>query len=105
MPLGYNLPMKGITPLVASHILRLFAEADREAAGHLMREDLGAALPGAESASIASIERVQCAALKLSGGRMDKLYDAIALAQTDWRDFLVAAGFANDPRAHKDWRN
>ena len=78
MPLGYDPPMKSVTPLVASHILRLFAEADREEAGHLMREDCGATLPGAESASIASIERIQCAALKVSGGRMDKLYDAIA---------------------------
>ena len=35
---------------------------------------------------------------------MDKLYDAIALAQTDWRDLLVAAGFGDDVQAHKDWK-
>ena len=40
----------------------------------------------------------------LSEGRVDKLYDAIALAQTDWRDLLVSAGFAEDIQAHKDWK-
>ena len=61
-------------------------------------------MPGTGTASAGAFERVQCAALKLSAGRMDGLYDAIALAQTDWRDLLVAAGFAEDTRAHKSWK-
>ncbi|MDP3939643.1 MAG: hypothetical protein Q8R92_16120 [Deltaproteobacteria bacterium] len=32
-----------------------------------------------------------------------KLVDAIALAQTDWRDVLVGADFAEDPLAHESW--
>jgi hypothetical protein len=70
----------------------------------LLEEDCGAALPGTDNASAEFFERVQCAALKLSEGRVDRLYDAIALAQTDWRDLLVAAGFAEDIRAHKEWK-
>jgi hypothetical protein len=43
-------------------------------------------------------------ALKLSGGRMDKLREAVKLANTDWRDLLVAAGFADSVDAHKHWK-
>jgi hypothetical protein len=41
--------------------------------------------------------------LKLSAGNIDKLKAAIELAKTDWRDLLVAAGFADDTTAHKRW--
>jgi hypothetical protein len=46
---------------------------------------------------------VRFAALKLSEGRLDRLEEAIKLAQTDWRDLLVAAGFAHDVEAHLNW--
>jgi hypothetical protein len=36
-------------------------------------------------------------------GDIEKLECAITLAQKNWRDLLVAAGFANDPIAHKTW--
>ena len=97
--------MNDITPLVRRHILRLFSPEEQSEAARLLQEDCGAGLPGAGNASVEGIERIQCAALKLSEGRMDKLYDAISLAQTDWRDLLVAAGFAEDTQAHKKWRN
>jgi hypothetical protein len=35
---------------------------------------------------------------------MDKLADAVRLANKDWRDLLVAAGFAESVDAHKDWK-
>ena len=92
------------TPLVRNHIVRLFPLAEQEEVTRLLREDCGTALPGTDNASPESFERVQCAALKLSEGRVDRLYDAIALAQTDWRDLPVAAGFAKDTQAHKDWK-
>jgi hypothetical protein len=92
------------TPLVQSHIARLFPLEEREEVTHLLREDCGAVLSGTDSAAPELFERVQCAALKQSEGRVEKLYDAIALAQTDWRDLLVCAGFAEDPLANKDWR-
>ncbi len=90
--------------LVQFHVARLFPTEEREEVTRLLQEDCGAVLPFADNVSADSFERVQCAALKLSAGRMDRLYDAIALAQTDWRDLLVAAGFAEDPRAHKGWK-
>lgn len=96
--------MTDLTPLVQSHILRLFPPEEHEEVTHLLREDCCTVLPGTDNASPEFFERVHCAALKLSEGRADKLYDAIALAQTDWRDLLVSAGFAEDPLAHNDWR-
>ena len=96
--------MATLSSLVLHHISRLFSGADQEEVERLLREDCGVALPGATNASPEFYERVQCAVLKLSDGNMDKLYDAIALAQTDWRDALVAAGFAEQTQAHRDWQ-
>ncbi len=92
------------TSLVQNHIMRLFSPDEQEEVKHLLQEDCGAALACSDDASPEFFERVQCAALKLSEGRIDKLYGAIALAQTDWRDLLVSAGFAERAQAHKDWR-
>ena len=44
------------------------------------------------------------AGLKLSGGDLSKLQAAIALAQVDWRDVLMGAGFGEDVSAHRAWR-
>jgi hypothetical protein len=96
--------MAGLTRLVQSHVVRLFPLEERQQVMRLLLQDCGGALPFMSNASPAAIERVQCAALKLSEGRIDKLYDAIALAQTDWRDLLVSAGFAEDTQAHKAWK-
>ena len=96
--------MTDSTPLVQNHIMRLFPLEEQEEVAHLLQEDCSTVLRCADNASPESFERVQCAALKLSEGRIDKLYDAISLAQTDWRDLLVSAGFAEDTQAHKDWK-
>lgn len=91
------------SPLVQGHIARLFPPDKREEVKTLLVEDCGSSLARSRGGSPEFFERVHCAALKLSEGRMEKLYDAIALAQTDWRDLLVAAGFAERTQAHKDW--
>jgi len=96
--------MRNLNTVVQGHIARLFPEKEQEEVMQLLREDCGENLPGTNNASPEFLERVQCAALKLSQGRMDQLYDAISLAQTDWRDLLVSAGFAEDALAHKDWK-
>jgi hypothetical protein len=49
------------------------------------------------------MERIWLAALKLSGGDIGRLDNAVLLAQTDWRDLLVAAGFGSDSSAHFPW--
>jgi hypothetical protein len=49
------------------------------------------------------VERIRFAALKLSEGSIARLKQAVLLANTDWRDLLVFAGFGGDPSAHKSW--
>lgn len=49
------------------------------------------------------LERFHFAVLKLSEGSIEKLYDAVALAQTDYRDLLMAAGFGHSTTVHEDW--
>lgn len=48
-------------------------------------------------------ERVQLGVLKVSNGNTDKLLSAIILAQTDWRDLLMAAGFGHFITEHENW--
>jgi hypothetical protein len=48
-------------------------------------------------------ERIRFALLKLSHGDLNALRQAIDLAKLDWRDALVAAGFADDIKAHESW--
>ena len=86
-----------------ARLAMLFAEADRAAAATLLIEECGSNLPSFEKASAADLERVRFAVLKLSEGDNARLLDAIGLAQTDWRDLLVAADFANDIHVHSKW--
>ena len=49
------------------------------------------------------LERVRSAAIRMSRGNMRDLREAVALAQLDWRDLLMAADFADDLEAHLRW--
>jgi len=49
------------------------------------------------------LERFRFAALKYSDGNLPLLQSAVTLAQQDWRDLLVATGFANNVQAHRAW--
>ena len=51
-----------------------------------------------------NLERLWLSVLKLSAGKIDKLYSAISLAQTDYRDLFMSAGFGHDVHAHKKWK-
>ena len=82
---------------------QLFAAEHRAAATELLEQHCGAGLPLIAAQGPEGIERVRCAALKLSEGSMEKLNVAVRLANTDWRDVLVAAGFAQSMRAHLAW--
>ena len=49
------------------------------------------------------MDRIRLAAIKLSNGVYAKLVEAVSLANTDWRDLLMAAGFGYDIDAHNKW--
>jgi len=61
-------------------------------------------LPFFENADEHQLERIRFAVLKLSDGDLLELKRAIHIAKIDWRDVLVAAGFADSVTAHRKWR-
>ena len=85
------------------NIAKLFPPGSRAEASELLLYECGNNLPFCEKLNEFQLERIRFSALKLSAENIDKLKDAIELAKTDWRDLLVAAGFATDVTAHKRW--
>jgi hypothetical protein len=81
----------------------LFAPADRDAAKALLYERCGNNLPFQQKADQYQLERFRFAALKYSDGDFSRLEQAVELAQVDWRDLLMAVGFAVDIYAHRKW--
>jgi hypothetical protein len=83
----------------ASELVRL------ELAKRFSPDDVGPATAALEALSLqvgdstGGRDRIHLAAVLRSGGSVSALRDAIALAQIDWRDLLVAAGLGNS-----DWR-
>jgi hypothetical protein len=84
-------------------IALLFPPEQREEAARLLFEECGNTLPFLENCDAQQLERFQFAALRMSDGHLDRLYEAIDLAQKDWRDLLVAAEFAHDCSEHLRW--
>ena len=84
-------------------LLALFTEAEVEAAEQLIVSSCAENLPLIHDASPEGLERIRFAVLKLSDGDLDKLWNAVELAKTDWRDALVSAGFGYDVSAHEMW--
>ena len=93
-----------LDPETRAVIERLFPSAERERVASRLEREVGDSLPGSAGFTAESWQRVRFAVLKLSEGDGSALTRAITLAQTDWRDLLVAAGFADDPSAHRRWR-
>ena len=81
----------------------LFSGDESRLAELLLSNECGNNLPFCEKHTGEQLERIRFAALKLSSGTLPGLKKAIALAQTDWRDLLMAAGFGNDIKAHNGW--
>ncbi len=84
-------------------IAALFPAAQRPDVGSLLVAECGHTLPFADTLGTAGIERIQFAVLKISSGSLDRLWAAVELAQQDWRDSLVGAGFGDDVRYHLAW--
>ncbi|MDE3201486.1 MAG: hypothetical protein KGN79_11260 [Acidobacteriota bacterium] len=81
----------------------LFKAEERAFASELLASDCGNNLPFCANSTPSELDRIRCAALKLSEGEIAKLKKAVVLAKLDWRDLLVAAGFADDVYAHEQW--
>jgi hypothetical protein len=92
-----------LSPETLRRIDVLFSEENREAAKKLLYEQCGNNLPGQKQTDMYALERLRIAALKYSDGNLSQLDEAVKLAQRDWRDLLMAAGFGHDVHAHQTW--
>ncbi len=92
-----------ISPETEKRIALLFPPDEHARVRKILSEHCGRNLPLTTNASETTFERIQFAALKLSEGDLNKLDRAVALAKRDWRDLLMAAGFAHQIEAHKAW--
>ena len=88
-------------PNVTGVIAIIFTPEERETVTEMLTEECNG--ERLHSSSKDAVERIQLAVLKLSNGEVDKFLAAIELAQLDWRDVLMAAGFGNDLEAHLKW--
>jgi hypothetical protein len=82
-----------------------FAPGDHAAVIAALESRCGSGLPLWVSTTPEGLERIRFAVLKLSSGSIPEFERAIAIANTDWRDVLVAAGFGNSLLAHINWFN
>jgi hypothetical protein len=92
-----------LSPATKQRLQLIFRPEDHTEAETLLVEECGNNLPFLEKLNGTELERYRFAALKVSSGNLSSLYEAVQLAQEDWRDLLVAADFANDILAHKKW--
>lgn len=69
----------------------------------MLVKECGNNLPFLDKLSEYELERFRYAALKLSNGDLKQLRRAIKMANLDWRDLLMAAGFGQDSNAHTEW--
>src|SRR5438045_3553306 len=97
------MPSQPLSPETRRRLDMLFAPNDRSAAEATLVNECGNNLPFLEKLDMFQLERFRFAALKLSDGKLDLLRRAIKLAQRDWRDLLMAAGFGDDLAAHERW--
>ena len=92
-----------LTERTRDRLRALFAPSAQAAAAWLLEHECGTNLPFCEDSDGEALERIRFAVLKLSGGDTARLHEAVALAQTDWRDALMAAGFGESTTVHLDW--
>lgn len=96
--------MLALSDKVENLILTLFKrEKDQAHAILLLQEECANNVPFCENAVPEGMDRIRIAALKVSGGNITKLEQAVALAKIDWRDLFMAAGFESDLNAHNVW--
>ena len=73
---------------------KLFAVEQRQEAVRLLTEECADNLPNCKESDEYDLEDLRFQVLKLSGGNLEKLRDAIRMANEDWRDVMYTAGSA-----------
>jgi hypothetical protein len=101
--LGAPWQMAVLSEATGEKVRELFPPEQHDTVARVLETECGNNLPFLEKEDSYGLERFRFAALKLSEGNIEKLHGAVKLAKSDWRDLLVAAGFADSVDAHKHW--
>lgn len=96
-------PDPPLSPATRERAEALFQGRDLRVASRMLLEECGGGLPMSSSFGESAYERIRFAVLKVSGGTLSGMERAVSLANTDWRDLLIEAGFAKDVTAHERW--
>jgi hypothetical protein len=89
-----------ISPGTEQRITLLFSPADQIEVRTILLEECGTNIAGWKSAGL---ERLHFAVLKISKGDLARLKQAVNLAKEDFRDVLMAAGFADGEHKYIQW--
>ena len=95
--------MTNAIPLSHATLQRLqhvFSDQDLREARELLERDCAENIAGVPR--MCDLDRIRFAMIKLSRGTIAGLVDAMVLAQTDFRDALMAADFG-EVNAHRNW--
>ena len=84
-------------------ITKLFPRSDGVVISDLLYRAVSSNIPYFENANPEELERIRFAILKMTQQSQLNLAVGIYLAQTDWRDLLMSAGFGNDSNEHMNW--
>ena len=95
--------MVELSPTTQKLIAHMFAEDEREEVERWLETECADNLPLVGEPDPESLERIRFAVLRASNGELDRIPDLITLAQKDWRDLLVTAGFATSTKEHQLW--
>lgn len=95
---GHPLNPRPLSAFTRERLEALFLPEHRAVVEQALIERLDQILPGRGPIET---ERFQCAVLRVSGGLLSGLEEALELARLDWRDLLVAARFFEPPYFRK----
>jgi len=86
-----------------SLIEKSFPTESQEDVKNTLIENVGETLAFSERSTPECLERIRFAVVKLTLEDNYSLEQAVELANLDWRDLLVNAGFGLDVKRHEQW--
>jgi|SRR5579859_750698 len=92
-----------LSPKLIAKVHELFPPDEVPLVAVALEAQCGSGLPLIASLGAHGIDRIRCAVLKLSRGSLEDLLSSIRMANADWRNVLVASGFAEDALLHLSW--
>jgi len=86
-------------------IAKMFSKSDGIVISDMLYRAVSAKVPFCADSSAEEMERIRFAILKMTKDSPLNLAVGIFLAQSDWRDLLMSAGFGDDAAQHMAWYN